>query len=116
MESEKQQNDLLSVLMDMRDGAVASDLNEKFNELLQAVFDTAAKGEMSITLSVEPAKMGLGGIVLEVTAEHKVKLKKPELPVGKAMFFVSKEGRLTRDNPAQTQMFELKEKEETKRG
>ena len=43
--------------------------------------------------------------MLEVETEHECKLKKPELAVGKAVFFVTKDGTLTRDDPAQEAMF-----------
>ena len=35
--------DLLAVLLDMRNGAVAADCNTKFNEVLRAVIDTGGK-------------------------------------------------------------------------
>lgn len=115
MEQQQQQNDLLHLLLEMRNGAVAIDLNNKFQEVLTSVLEAAGKGELTITLSVEPSKMGMGGVVLEVSAEHKVKMKKAELPVGKAAFFVTKEGRLTRDDPAQEQMFGLVDQKRTTR-
>jgi|ERR1051326_196075 hypothetical protein len=98
-------NDILQVLLDMRNGAVAADVNEKFEEMIRAVLETGGKGKLTVELSVEPSKKGMGGVVLEVEARHACKLKKPELPIGSAVFFVSKEGKLTRDDPAQEQMF-----------
>lgn len=100
-----QPNDILAVLMDMRSGAVAADVNAKFNEMIRAVLDTGGKGELAIIIKAEPAKLGLGGAVLEIVTEHDCKMKKPELKVGKSMFFVTREGRLTREDPNQTQMF-----------
>ena len=97
--------DLLAVIMDMRNGAVAADCNEKFNEVLKAVLDTGGKGELNIKLKIEPSKMGMGGAVVEVKTEHECKLKKPELAVGTSLFFVTRDGNLTRDDPAQAAMF-----------
>ena len=94
-------NDLLSVLMDMRQGAVAADINEKFNDVLGAVLDTGGKGELSIKLKITPSKFGMGGAVLEVETEHECKMNRPELKVGKALFFVSRDGKLSRENPDQ---------------
>ena len=105
-------NDLLSVLLEMRSGQVATDCNEKFNEVLAAVLETGGKGKLTIELHVAPSKMGLGGAVLEVETFHECKLKKPELGIGKSVFFVTKEGKLTRDDPAQSAMFEKPAKEE----
>ena len=98
--------DLLKVLVEMRAGQVAADCNQKFSELLKAVLDTGQKGQMTLVLNLEPAKMGMGGVVLEVSAEHSIKLKKPELAIGEAVFFVTKQGDLTRDDPDQVAMFE----------
>ena len=99
------QNDLLQVLTDMRSGAVAIDISNKFDEMIRAVLDTGGKGELTIVLKAEPSKLGMGGAVLEIQAEHTCKMKKPELAVGKSFFFVTRDGMLTRDDPLQTDMF-----------
>ena len=111
-------NDLLSILLEMRSGAVAADISSKFDEVLKAVLDTGGKGELNIKLLVKPSKMGMGGAVIEVETEHECKVKKPELAIGRSVFFVTKEGRLTREDPAQTAMFAVEEprKEVTKNG
>lgn len=102
-----EQNDLLGILLDMRSGQVAADCNQKFNEVLQAVLETGGKGELTIKLLIQPSKFAMGGAVVEVETEHECKSKKPELKVGKATFFVTREGRLTREHPDQTGMFEV---------
>lgn len=102
-------NDILAVLMDMRSGAVASDISSKFDEVVKAVLDTGGKGELTIKLFVKPSKMGMGGCVIEVEAEHECKLKKPELAIGRSVFFVTKDGKLTREDPNQTAMFAQEE-------
>ncbi len=109
------QNDVLSVLMDMRNGAVAADINGKFNEMTQAVLETGGKGELTIVLKLEPSKLGMGGAVLEVQATHDCKMKKPELKVGTAFFFVTRDGQLTRDDPAQSAMFGLEAQPEARK-
>lgn len=104
-ETEGRVNDIISVLMDMRSGAVARDISAKFDEMIQAVLNTGGKGELIIKLKAAPSKLGMGGAVLEVETEHECKMKKPELQVGKSFFFVSKDGILTRDDPAQDALF-----------
>lgn len=104
---QQKQTDLLQCLLDMRNGQVAADCNEKFNQVLRGVLETGGKGELTIKLSVKPAKFGLGAAVLEVETSHECKMKKPELEIGKSVFFVTKEGTLTRDDPAQSAMFEM---------
>lgn len=103
--------DLLGVLLDMRSGQVASDCNQKFNDVLKGVLETGGKGELTIKLFIKPSKMGMGGAVIEVETEHECKTKKPELQVGRSTFFVTKDGDLTRNDPGQEQMFELEAKE-----
>lgn len=100
-----QQNDLLAILLDMRSGQVAADCNSKFNEVLQAVLETGGKGELVIKLFIKPSKMGMGGTVVEVETTHECKAKSPELSIGRSVFFVTADGVLTRDDPAQTAMF-----------
>ena len=114
MKNEKQEQvredtDFISLIMEMRNGAVAVDLNRKFNEVLGAVIDTGSAGELQVTFKIETEKMGLGGIVLEVATEHKTKMKKPELAVGSARFFVTQTGRLSRNDPRQDEMFNASE-------
>lgn len=102
--------DFLNVLCEARNGAIAVDLNDKFNRVLTAVLETAGTGELTIKLKVEPSKQGFGGAVIEVNITHDVKLKVPELKVGSAMFYVV-DGELRREDPAQTQMFDIPSKE-----
>lgn len=105
--------DLLQILLDMRNGKVAADCNEKFNEVLTAVLETAGKGELTIKLSIRPARMGMGGAVIEVETEHECKLKKPQLEIGRSVFFVNANGDLQRDDPAQEAMFTAPAEEKT---
>lgn len=98
--------DFLQLLVEMRSGQVAQDVNAKFNEVLAAVLETGGKGELTVKIKFAPSKLGMGGAVLEIETEHECKAKKPELAVGKAVFFVGRDGALTRDDPAQSAMFE----------
>ena len=115
MEEHQRRNDILQTLLDMRSGAVAMDISAKFDEMIQAVLGTGGKGELIIKLRAAPSKLGMGGAVLEIETEHECKLKKPELAIGKSFFLVTKDGALTRDDPAQVAMFELQQKEAAKR-
>jgi hypothetical protein len=94
----------------MRNGQVAADCNGKFNDVLKSVLETGGKGELVIKLFLKPAKMGMGGAVIEVETEHDCKVKKPELAVGRSVFFVTKDGDLTRDDPDQTALFDAEGK------
>ncbi len=102
--------DLLQVLLDMRNGQVAADCNQKFNDVLRSVIETAGKGELTIKLFIKPSKLGMGGAVVEVETEHECKMRRPELSVGRSLFFVSESGDLVRDNPDQAALFGSPEK------
>ncbi len=101
------QNDVLAVMLDMRNGQVCNDINGKFNEVLNAVLETGGKGELTIKLMVRPSKTGKAGAVIEVETRHECKLKKPELAVGASLFFVTPQGVLTRTDPDQMTIDEM---------
>lgn len=108
---------LLDVLTDMRDGAVLMDCNEKFSQMVAAVLETGKGGEIKLTIKVKPSKVSMKNNegVIEVELEHAITTKVPELPVGKAVFFVTDDQRLSRNNPKQEEMFRQM-KEESARG
>jgi len=102
---ERASTDLLAVLLEMRNGLVASDLNSRFNEVLAAVLDNAGPGELTIKLKFAPSRLASGGAVIEIEAQHSTTMKKPENKIGKSAFFVGRDGKLSRDDPNQEQMF-----------
>src|ERR1700679_3104854 len=110
--------DFLAMLAEARNGQIAIDINEKFNRVLIAVRDTAGKGKLTVDFTIEPTKLGMGGVVVEVDVSHETKLKVPELKVGAAKFYVKANGELSRQDPAledQEMMFQ-EEPKERKRG
>jgi hypothetical protein len=99
-------SDFINFVLEMRSGAVAADINSKFNELLQAVMETTGKGELTIKFTIKPSRLAMGGAVVEIEAEHDCKMKKPQLSIGHSLFYVNEDGELLREDPAQSQMFE----------
>lgn len=99
--------EVLGTLLDMKEGRVVADINLKWSELILAVIEAATqKGSMQINLVITPTKWAFGGGVEEVKLEHEVKLKKPERRIGESTFYVTDEGRLQRDHPDQTSIFD----------
>lgn len=98
---------LLEVLTDMRDGAVLLDCNEKFSAMVTGVLETGRAGEMTLKFKVTPSKISMKSNegVLEVEIAHEINSKVPELPVGKSTFFVHTDGRLSRHNEKQDELF-----------
>lgn len=100
--------DFVSTVMEMRNGKVAADISDKFNELIAAVLDTGGGGKIAITFDVKPSRADMQhGGVKEVTMSHSVKLTKPERPIGDAIFFITPDGSLSRTDPEQMEMFSV---------
>lgn len=106
--------DFVNTLMEMRRGSVAIECSKRFNELMSAILEYGEKGELTLKLSVKPTKF-VGTTVAEVEIDTDIKIKKPEEQPGRAAFFVSKDGRLSREDPRQTAMFEGAEDEHRER-
>lgn len=106
VKEQKPQTDFLETLIGMRAGKVASDINQKFNAVLEGVIGTGGKGELTLKIKVKPAEFGEGGAVVQVQASHEIKSRVPELVTGPSTFFVSRDGTLSRSDPAQAEMFE----------
>lgn len=52
--------------MEMRNGKVASDINRKYSELMNAIYEHRKKGSIVIKIDVEPAKFDDTMTVVEV--------------------------------------------------
>lgn len=98
--------DFIAMLLDMQRGECAAAVNTKLQELVQAVRDTAGKGTITVKVDIKPAKLGMGGSVLQVVCDMDCTIKKPELKTGDTTFFLTDDGALTSDNPAQAELFE----------
>ena len=98
------QNDIFQKIIEMRSG-VSVNINEKFNELVDAVLEVRAKGKLTIEINVAPQKVSKQGNVVEVTMHHTIKMVKPEEKPSATTFFVNDEGRLMREDPAQEKLF-----------
>lgn len=103
--------DFVNTVMEMRNGKVAADISEKFNELVSAVLDTGGTGKIAVTFDIKPARADVRGGVKEVTMSHSVKLSKPERPIGDSTFFVTPDGSLSRTDPEQMEMFSVEVKQ-----
>lgn len=104
--------DLMSVLMEAREGKLAVKLSRDFTKLVTGVVDTNQKGEMLIKITLNPSKTDDGGIQMDVKCE--TKLKVPEFGIGSALFFVngnSGDYELTRTDPRQAELFATEEPE-----
>lgn len=107
----------IHTLLEARNGKIHEDIDRKFVELIAAICETGKAGKINVALAVKPSRVK-DFKVTEVTITHECKVAKPEQDIGEAVFFVSQDGSLTRQDPEQQTMFEEAEepKEEQKNG
>jgi len=103
--------DFLATVMDMRGGSVAAQCSQRFSDLIAAVIEQGKGGDFVLKLSVKPSKLSMTAGVIEVSVDADIKVRKPEEEPGAAMFFVTKDGRLSKDDPKQVEMGLFYEKE-----
>ena len=102
----------LEVIGEMRSGDVIPELDEALTELLQSVRDTGKKGNLTLTLTVNPAGRGK---IETVLLEDEIKTKLPELPKGGTIFFATEENELRREDPRQMQLEMLRTVEDERK-
>lgn len=100
--------DIIQVLTEMNGGGTLAHINSKFRELNEAVKGTLGKGKLILTIDIAPGKTEMGGNLVTVVAEAEVKLKKPELALGECIFFIDDDCNLSRNDPRQEALFEIR--------
>lgn len=90
----------LEFLQTFRRGELLAEADEQLSELVEAVQRTGGKGELTIKL---PFKVNEAG---QIECVPSVACKKPRRAMGRGIYFATDEGRLTRRDPAQVDMFE----------
>lgn len=96
-DDERQIRPFADWMIEQRNGALANDLSEGLNELVDAVNCTGKGGTLTLIVKVQPASKHGEGSVL-VADDVKVKLPQER---GEALYFVDRNSNLTRQNPAQ---------------
>ena len=84
----------------IRGGAALHDAGKKLQELVAAVRATNKPGEITFTIKVAPDKTD----DRVVTMKPVVKAKIPEKGWSEGIFFLTPDGRLTKEDPAQLEM------------
>lgn len=95
----------LNALTEAQDGGVVLTLDERFRELLAAVLEHKAKGVMTIKCTLSPDKRDGRGNVVMAHLGFSIKVDKPALQPGGALFFVTDEQELVRNPPGQDELF-----------
>jgi len=90
----------LEFLQSFRRGELISEADDQFGELMEAVKRTGGKGDLTIKL---PFKVNEAG---QIECVPTVSCKKPRKPLGTGIYYVTDEGRLTRQDPTQDDLFD----------
>jgi len=90
----------LEFLQSFRRGELISEADDQFGELMEAVKRTGGKGDLTIKL---PFKVNEAG---QIECLPTVSCKKPRKPLGTGIYYVTDEGRLTRHDPTQDDLFD----------
>ncbi len=98
--------DALAVLQGLRKGRMLHELSEKLEELTTAIRENNKKGTLTVKLSIDPLERGdadgMGAI--SVVIRDEISINKPEPKRADTIFFASRNGSLTRNNPDQLEM------------
>jgi len=90
----------LEFLQSYRRGELISEADDQFGEPMEAVKRTGGKGDLTIKL---PFKVNEAG---QIECVPTVSCKKPRKPLGTGIYYVTDEGRLTRQDPTQDDLFD----------
>ncbi len=96
------------LLNELNEGSIHAALSADLAELLRTVQMTARGGSLTVKIKVTPAVRSDGGTTdrVNVTADRKLELPKPQMPTD--FFYLTEEGETTRNHPRQ-QSLELRE-------
>jgi hypothetical protein len=92
--------DLAAFLAGHLGGRTAELLSAEFHELLDAVKVHGKKGQLVITLVVDPPANGVDSAPLPIGVESALKAPKPSAT--KSLYFLDNDGNPVRDDPRQT--------------
>lgn len=91
---------ITDVMGQIRGGYAIAQAGKKLEEVVAAVRATNKPGEVTLTIKVTPDKTDERVVVMKPS----VKCKVPEKEFSTGIFFVAPDGRLSKEDPAQTEM------------
>jgi hypothetical protein len=88
-------------LQELDDGAVHAEMSSSLRDLIEAVNTTGKTGTLTLTIKAKPAgRNAFGNLIVT----HEVKVKEPDNDRPESVWFVTPDGNLSRDNPAQQRL------------
>lgn len=91
--------DLAAFLASHREGRTAEQISTEFHELLDAVKTHGKKGQLVITVVIDPPANGVDSAPMLIAIEST--LKAPKAPAQKSLYFLDDAGIPVRDDPRQ---------------
>lgn len=105
----------IDTFIEHRNGGAAIDMQKRLEEVVKGVCETGQAGKLTLTLTVKPASKSRGGDVDAVTYADNIKAVVPSLASKETVFFVSPDMNLTRENPMQMNIGDLKDLDQAPR-
>lgn len=100
--------DVLGLLAQLQRGQAIAEINEEAAHLIDQLGKTGGKAELVIKLSFEePTFDHRTGRMTEVKIKHSLSAKLPKLRTAGNTFFLTNEGELSRNDPAQMELEEM---------
>lgn len=93
-------------------GEAHEQISDEMHQLLAAVHEHGKKGSLVITLTVEPPKGAMDGAPVAISIDSVLKAPKASAPP--SIYFVDDHGNATRNDPRQTQAFDVRDLPTTK--
>lgn len=100
-------------LIDLNDGSTHNGLTSDLAELLQAVKSYGKSGSMTLKIKILPASKGGDVDKINITAERRLELPKPEARTD--FFWLTEDGEPTRQHPRQHNL-DLRDAQDTRGG
>lgn len=94
------------IMSQIRGGFALHEAGKKLQELVTAVRATNKAGEITFTIKVAPDKTD----DRVITMKPSIKCKIPDKGFSEGIFFIGPDGRITKEDPAQVEMFSEREK------
>lgn len=90
----------LEFLQSFRRGELLAEADKQLAEVIEAVRDTGGKGELVIKIPFKTNEAG------QIESVPLVSSKKPRRAMGRGIYFATEDGKLTRRDPSQFDMFD----------
>ena len=98
----------LDVMAELRRGRLHNELTEGLHELIAAALETGRKGQLVLTLTVDPKKTDEFETP-QIEISDQVSVKRPKRSSNPSIFFVSDDGNAVRTDPNQETFASMRE-------